>query len=182
MVVAERYEQLWQRLHEMREAWLELRITVREDRPLRQTTMLVESIGDDVDDGLAAVEDAVGAMADALQDSEDLRAGGRALGIVHSRLAQASDHYWLKIASVDRQRELQSLARRHGGEWISWARSVQDAHGRLPTEITAANEELRRAWSDLVERAASGSGSSNIGQDASASSAGAGSGAELRGR
>jgi hypothetical protein len=182
MVVAERYSQLWQRLHEMREAWLELRITVREDRPLGQATMLVESIGDDVDDGLAAVEEAVGAVTGALQDSEDLRAGGRALGVVHSRLAQASDRYWLNIASVTRQRELQSLARRHGGEWMAWARSVQDAHGRLPTGITAANEELGHAWSDLVERAASGSTSSNIGQHASASGAGAGSGAELRGR
>jgi hypothetical protein len=182
MLVAERYAQLWQRLHEMREAWLELRITVREDRPLGQATMLVESLGDDVDDGLAAVEEAVGAVTRALQDSEDLRGGGRALGVVHSRLAQASDHYWRGIASADRQRELSSLARRHGGEWAAWAGSVQDAQGRLPTGISAVNDELRQAWTDLVERATSGSIPSNIGHHASVAGAAAGSGAELRGR
>jgi len=182
MVVGERYAQLWQRLHEVREAWVDLRITVREDRPLGEATMLVESIGDDVDDGLAAVEEAVRAVACALQDSEDLRGGGRALGVVHSRLAQACGHYWRGIASADRQRELQSLARRHGGEWAAWARSVQDAHGRLPTGISAVDDELRHAWTDLVERAATRALPTNSGQHASVSGAGAGSGAELRGR
>jgi hypothetical protein len=105
----------------------------------------------------------------ALQDSEDLRAGGRALSVVHRRVMQASDRYWLSIASLDRRRELESLARRHGGEWAAWARSVEDAQGRLPTGMTAVNEELRHAWTDLVERAATGSISSTAN-------------AELRGR
>jgi hypothetical protein len=185
MVVAERYRQLWERLHELREAWLELRITVREDRPRGEATMLVERVGDEVDDGVAALEEALGAVTGALQDPDDVRAGGGALSIVHQRLTATTDGYWQGLGSLERWRELRSLARRHGGEWAAWARSVDDARGRLPARMTAVSDELRHAWTELVERAASGSISvtaSSIGQHISVPGPAAAPGAERRGR
>jgi hypothetical protein len=170
MAVAERYEQLWTRLHELREAWLELRLTVGEDRPRGEGTMLVDRLGDEVDDGLAAVEEALAAVRAAMQEPDDIRAGARALSTAHGRLTQVADGYWRGPASLERQRQLHSLGRRRGGEWGAWVRSVDDAQGRFPASLTAVSEELRRTWLELVERAASGAislTSSSIGQQIS---------------
>jgi hypothetical protein len=170
MVVAERYQQLWTRLHELREALLELRITVGEDRPQGEATMLVERLGDDVDDGLAAVEEALEAVRGAMRDPDGVRAGGLALSTAHERLTRAADGYWQGLGSFERRRQLHSLGRRRGGEWGAWVRSVEDSHAGFPARLTAVSDELRRAWLELVERAASGTISltaSSIGQQIS---------------
>jgi hypothetical protein len=166
-MVVERYQRLWARMHELREAWVELRITVREDRPAGEATMLVDRLGDDVDDALGGLEEALGAVTGALGAPDDIRAGARALAIAHERVTQVAEGYWQGLGSLDRRRELDSLARRHGGEWAAWARSVEDLQGRLPAGLTAVSAELRRAWIELVERADSGSTSltaNSIGQ------------------
>ncbi len=157
-MLAERYQQLWTRMHALREAWLELRITVREDRPAGEATLLVEQVGDEVDDALGALEEALTAVSAALQAPGDVRAGAHALATAHARLTQAADGYWRGLGSVERRRELSSLARRRGGgEWAAWARSVDDAQARSPAHLTAISDELRHAWTELVELAASGS-------------------------
>lgn len=152
----ERYQQLWTRLHVLRETWLELRITVREDRPRGEATLLVDRLCDEADDGLSAIEDALTAVAGALEAPDDVRAAGRALGVTHERLARVGSDFWQSISSLERRRELHSLARRHGGEWAAWARSVEDGMARVPAGLAVADEELRRAWAEVVERAVSG--------------------------
>jgi hypothetical protein len=156
-MLVERYQQLWLAVREVSEAWEELRITVREDRPVGEAIMLVERLGDELDDGLATLQGARGAVQSALEAPDDLRAAGRALTMAHELVVRAVDGYWKGLGSIDRRRELDSLGRRHGGEWAAWARSVEDAQARLPSRLTTIAEELGRAWSELVDRAASGS-------------------------
>jgi hypothetical protein len=166
-MVAERYRELWGRMHELRETWLELRITVREDRPAGEATMLVDDLGDEVDDALGGLEEALAAVTGALQAPDDIRAGARALATAHERLTQIADGYWQGLGSLERRRELHSLARRRGGEWAAWAHGVDDIDARLPAGLTAVSTELGRAWTRLVERAESGPMSltaSSIGQ------------------
>jgi hypothetical protein len=154
IVVDERYQQLWSGLHALRETWLDLRITVREDRPAGEATLLVDRLCDEADDGLAAIEDGLTAVAGALAAPDDVHAGGRALAVAHEQLSRVGRDFWQRIGSLERRRELQSLARRHGGEWAAWAQSVDDGVVRVPGELAVADEELRRAWAELVERAA----------------------------
>jgi hypothetical protein len=153
IVVDDRYHQLWNGLHSLREAWLDMRITVREDRPRGEGTLLVDRLCDEADDGLGAIEDGLAAVARALAAPDDMRAGGRALAVAHDRLARVRRDLWQCIGSFERRRELQSLARRHGGEWAAWAQSVDDGVGRIPSVLAVADEELRQAWAELVEHA-----------------------------
>jgi hypothetical protein len=157
MTVADRYQELWARLHDLRDVWLGLRLTVREDRPPGEATLLVERVGDEIDDGLAALDDALGAIGGALDEPDDVRAGGRALALAHGRSADVAAAYWQGVGSPERRNELRSLARRHGRDWAAWARSVDDALQRVPVALTAVDRELGHAWAELVERAASGS-------------------------
>jgi hypothetical protein len=157
MMLTDRYQALWERMHALREAWLELRITVREDVPAGEPTMLVERVGDEIDDAVGAIEEALAALSAALHNPDDIRAGGRALATVHERLTRTADSYWRGLGSAERQRELDSLARRRGGEWAAWERSVDDAHARAPAHLTAISDGLCLAWTELVEVAASGS-------------------------
>jgi hypothetical protein len=152
-VVDDRYQQLWTRLHALRETWVELRITVREDRPPGEGTLLVDRLCDEADDGLGAIEDGLAAVARALAAPDDVRAGGRALAVAHEQLARVGRDFWECIGSFERRRELQSLARRHGGEWAAWAQSVDDGVGRIPNVLALADDELRQTWAELVEHA-----------------------------
>ena len=61
-MVDDRYHQLWNGLHSLREAWLDMRITVREDRPRGEGTLLVDRLCDEADDGLGAIEDGLAAV------------------------------------------------------------------------------------------------------------------------
>jgi hypothetical protein len=153
IVVDDRYLQLWNGLHALRETWLDMRITVREDRPHGEATLLVDRLCDEADDGLGAIEDGLTAVARALAAPDDVRAGGRALAVAHEQLARVERDFWECIGSFERRRELQSLARRHGGEWAAWAQSVDDGVGRIPRVLALADEELRHAWAELVEHA-----------------------------
>ena len=152
-MVDDRYQRLWNSMHALRETWLDMRITVREDRPRGEGTLLVDRLSDEADDGLGAIEDGLAAVARALAAPDDVRTGGRALAIAHEQLARVGRDFWECIGSFDRRRELQSLARRHGGEWAAWAQSVDDGVGRIPNVLALADEELRQAWAELVERA-----------------------------
>jgi hypothetical protein len=155
-MLAEHYRELWERMHELRETWLELRITVREDRPAGEATMLVDDLADGVDDALGGLEEALAAVTKALEAPDDIRAGARGLATAHERVTQIADAYWRALGSLERRRELHSLARRRGGEWAAWARGIEDVDARLPAGLTAVNAELGRAWTRLVERAQSG--------------------------
>lgn len=152
-MVDDRYQQLWNGLHALRETWLDMRITVREDRPPGEATLLVDRMCDEADDGLGAIEDGLAAVARALAVPDDVRTGGRALAVAHEQLARVGRDFWECIGSFERRRELQSLARRYGGEWAAWAQSVDDGVGRIPGVLAIAGEELRQAWAELVERA-----------------------------
>jgi hypothetical protein len=123
---------------------LELRITVREDRPAGEATMLVDDLADGVDDALGGLEEALAAVTKALEAPDDIRAGARGLATAHERVTQIADAYWRALGSLERRRELHSLARRRGVD------------ARLPAGLTAVNAELGRAWTRLVERAQSG--------------------------
>lgn len=153
MVVEARYQDLWASLHQLREAWLELRLTLQEDRPDGQSTLLVERLDDQADDGLGGLEEALAAVVTPLQAPDDVRAGGRALATAHERVGNVAHSYWTELGSAERHVQLRSLTRRRGGEWTAWARGFEDALDRIPPRLGQVDVALRQAWVELVERA-----------------------------
>ena len=133
MVVEQRYHELWESLHRLREAWQELRLVLREDRPSGERTLLVDWLDDRADDGLGGLDDALAAA--------------------HERIGSVARGYWNELGSPERQAQLRSLAHRRGGEWSAWGRGVDDALGRIPPCLGHVDDALRQAWLDLVERA-----------------------------
>jgi hypothetical protein len=156
MSVAERYAALWSALHGLREAWIDLRVTVQSDRPRDEGPLLLDRLDDELDDGLVVLDEAVAAVAGALQEPDALHAGGDALAVVHERVVRAGEGFWTGAGSCERRAELRSLGRRRGGEWPAWLLGVEAARGRVPAGLSAVQEALRHAWQALVERAARG--------------------------
>jgi hypothetical protein len=152
MVVEQRYQELWNALHQLRECWLELRLMLREDRPQRGATLLVEHLGDDADDGVGALDEALAAVVGLLQAPDDVRSGGRALDTAHRQVARVQRTYWTRLCSRERHAELRSLGRRRGGEWAVWTEGVPEALARVPARLGGVDDALRRAWLELVER------------------------------
>lgn len=145
-------EDLWGRLHELREAVLGLRLTVVEDRPRHDGTLFTDRLTDVAEELAAGLEEAIAAVGGALEHPSDVGAVRGALGLAHSRVVRTAKAFWEALGPADRRLELVRLGRR-GAEWRAWAGQVLDAAGRCPEPLAAADDALRRAWSEAVERA-----------------------------
>ena len=142
-------QQLWAALHGLREAWIELRLTAREDLPRDGGALAADEFGDHVDDGLGAVEEALAACARLVDCELSPRAAGMAAAVTGERLAAAARIHWRELAAHERQTELRSLARRRGPEWAAWLESVRGALAALPDHLEAAETALRGALLEL---------------------------------
>lgn len=143
-------EQLWT----LREALLSLRVTVVEDRPQRGETVLVEALGD-------AVEDLTGWLAESAatvdRTRRRVRHGNAAqivplLAAVDSHLQQI-EAALCQLHSYERLAPLLKMARQQGGEWMSWLHGVGEA--LKPTQPSAGDvrSALRRCWQAAIEHA-----------------------------
>jgi hypothetical protein len=152
MMLAERYQELWSRMHDLREAWLELGITVREDVPRDGGAMPAERLADRVDDAVGALEEAVTAATALLQDRP--RSGGAAppLARIGARLAETSRIYWRDLAAYGPQAELGALARRRGPEWSAWVAGLRQAYAPLADLQDGTEAAWRAVLLDLVDQ------------------------------
>jgi hypothetical protein len=144
-------EALWTAVNALREAWIELGLAVR-DHPRDGDNTLLVRLKDEVDDGLAAVNEALTSLVTGEPPE-------RALAAFHAQLDRARDCYWRGAGSVERRIALRSLGVRRGGEWTAWVPQVELAGARIPPAMTLADEALRRSWLELV---ASATGSQQI--------------------
>src|SRR5215213_8659314 len=107
-VVAEQYDELWAALHSLRDAWLELRITVQ-DRPRGDENALVTRLEDEVDDGVTAVDEAIASLLPRDGEPDEPRTRGRALAVAQEHLERARTQYWRGAGSHERLLALSSL-------------------------------------------------------------------------
>ena len=151
MVLDEHRQRLWASLHQLREAWIELRLTVREDVPRDGGAMAADELGDRIDDGLGALEEAIAASARLLDAGTSTREAGAAVALAGERLAEATRLHWRELAAHQRQTELRALARRRGPEWTAWHIGVSEALTPLPDRLETAEASLRGATLELLE-------------------------------
>jgi hypothetical protein len=153
MMLTDRYQALWERMHALREAWLELRITVREDVPVGDGAMPAERLGDHLDDALGTLEDALATASTLVQDETRPRDVTPGLAHVGERLAAASRIYARDVGAYAPQAELGALARRRGPQWAAWLTGVREAAAPIPDLDEATQAAWRAAVLELVDRA-----------------------------
>ena len=174
MAIEAAFQTLIGKLAAAREAFASLRLTAIEDRPLRDEVLLVERLGDAVDDLQGWLEEAVGAARDAQQAVRHPLDGYRAregLALAHERFIQLEYKFFFEGISYEEIGELSRFGRRRGREWLGWTGSVIQALDQCRAPLREVDEALLGCWRELSERLGAGSVSvqtTNIGQQISA--------------
>jgi len=170
LAIEDAFQHLVGRFEAATEGFQSLRLTVIEDRPTRGEVLLVERLGNLVEDlrgwlaeGQAAATDARQAVAHPL-DSYRAR---QSLGVANERFNRLEGQFFNEAVSHKTIDELERFARQRGGEWFGWSGSVVIALQSCREPLRALGEAILWAWQELSERLGSGSllvQNTNIGQ------------------
>jgi hypothetical protein len=155
------------RILAVQDALLALRVTAVEDGPTGQESVLVDTLGDAVDDALGLAREAFTAAAEALHDAEPPFDAERVrihLAACHDATARMLRRVLNDLYSPRRGDDLSRIARR-GRQWRMWSETVRDAAERCVPPLIDALESLAACWRDVSERSSMVSvHSTNVGQ------------------
>jgi hypothetical protein len=173
------FHELSVQLRRLRDTFLGVRLTVVEDKPLRDEVVLVDRFGDAVEDGLGWVEEALAAATEgehALGNPIDMYRARTGLTTCQERFNRLAQQFSSELVSYERLDELARFGRRRGGEWLRWARAVKQALEQCRQPLQEVNQALFLCWQELAERLGMTSVSvqnTTIGQQISAAELGA---------
>jgi hypothetical protein len=162
----------------LREALQSLRLTVVEDRPLGDGVLMMDRMGDAVEDLSGWLEEGSGA---ALQASKavvhpvDGQRAIRGLSQAHERFLQLEYQFFFGLASYPQLADLSKLGRSRGREWRAWSSSVREALDQTGRAVSELDHALLTTWQELAERVGTSAVSvqtTNIGQQISGREAG----------
>jgi hypothetical protein len=174
------FQNLVSKLGAVREAFESLRLTAVEDRPPRDEVLLVERMGNIVDDLPGWLEEAVAAAGEAQSAVRHPLDGYRtrvALALANDRFIRVKDKFFCEGISYEQINELTAFGRRRGREWLGWTGSVIQALDQCRAPLCDLDEALLLCWQELSERLGASSVSvqtTNIGQQISAAALAAG--------
>jgi hypothetical protein len=163
-----------------REAFEGLRLTAVEDRPLRDEVLLVERLGNAVDDLQGWLEEAAAAARDAqsaVRHPLDGYHACAALALANDRFIRLEYKFFCERVSYEEINDLTVFGRRRGREWLGWTGSVIQAFGQCRAPLRELDEALLLCWQELSERLGTSSvtvQTTNIGQQISAAAIAAG--------
>ncbi len=155
MAVETIFQDLVIRLRALREAAESLQITVVEDRPLSGGVLLVERLGNAVDDLRGWVEESLVAAGDALAavgNPLDQYRARTALANAHRLVLRVEYKFLSEEMSCAQLNELTKFGRRRGQEWFGWCGSVIQALTQCRGLVHEVDDALLLAWQDLTER------------------------------
>ena len=155
MAIEAAFLELSRAFNTLRDTLQSLGLTVVEDRPPQDEVLLVERLGNLVEDlrgwaeeGCASMEIAVRAAA----HPPDLHAARHALGI-------ANEHFILLeyriVGEALAHRTIDGLLRfghQRGREWLAWSKSVAQALDTCRAPLQALDEAFLQTWQELGER------------------------------
>jgi hypothetical protein len=158
----------------MRDALQSLGLTVIEDRPPRDEVLLVERLGNLVEDLRGWTEEgcrAAGEAQEATAHPADWHAVRRALAQANERLIVVEYRFFGDAVAYETTDALLHFGRQRGREWLGWSKSVVQALDACRAPLRALDEACLQAWQELGERLGARSVSlqtTNIGQQISA--------------
>lgn len=138
----------------MHEALQSLALTAIEDRPLRDAVLLVERLGNMVDDlrGWASEGRAFAVRAhSAASHPVDGYRAREALGNANKHFIEVEYRFFNEALSQETIGELSLFGRQRGGEWLGWAGSVVAALEACREPLRGLDEAILRAWQELSE-------------------------------
>jgi hypothetical protein len=151
----------------LQDALLALRVTAVEDGPSGQESVLVERLGDAVDDALGLVREAFTALGEGLRASQpplDAERVRISLSACQDALTRVLRRVLADLHSPRRGDDLSRIARR-GQQWRMWSEAVKDAAERCADPLCDAVGSLAACWRDVAERSAGVSvHATNVGQ------------------
>jgi hypothetical protein len=147
-----------------------LGLTVNEDRPPRDAVLLVERLGDLVEELRGWAADGLDAAAHAREGvahPPDFHRARLALGEAHERFIRLEYRFFDEAVAPGTIDGLARFGRQRGGEWLSWSRGVLSGLDACRAPLRSLDEALLSAWMELGDRLGSRSVSlqtTNIGQ------------------
>lgn len=138
MAIPTAFSCLDQELERLCDAFGALRMTVVEDRPLDEGTLLVDALGDLAEELLATSREAL------------LHARKGALPACHEVYHRLQRRFAADFVSYERIAELARLGRSRGGEWRAWAGSVRTGAEACRQPLEATGEALVACWREVA--------------------------------
>jgi hypothetical protein len=146
---------LLRKIEALREALLGLALTAIEDRPTSGEVLLVERLGDIVEDlrGLCEeMSEAANRARDAIADPADFNLGRRALASANERFIRLEYRFFGEGAAHHTIAELQRFGRERGREWLSWSGGAIQALESCRPPVRELDEAFLETWRELGER------------------------------
>lgn len=174
MALETTFQNLLDKFHHLRDALQGLHLTVIEDRPLRNEVLMVERLGDAVEDLRGWLEEGLSAATVALKavgNPFDGYGARQALACAHDRVLRLEYKFFFDVVSDERMHDLSRFGRQRGREWLGWAKSVREALSQCREPLREVDGVLLSSWQELAERLGSSAVSvqtTNIGQQISA--------------
>lgn len=139
----------------LREALQGLALTAIEDRPAHGQVLLVERLGDLVEDLRGWAEEAraaAGQASDALHHPADFTLARRALSAANELVLRLERRFFDEAVAHGTVSELLRFSGQRGGEWQSWTRGTVQALDVCRVPLGELDQALLRAWQELGER------------------------------
>lgn len=158
MALEKTFRELAGLLNKLRDQLQLLQLNIREDAPIEGAVVLVDKLGDAVDDSMGSLEAAREAIAEArssLIPPLRLDVAARALIKCHEHFHAVQLHFQSELISYDRLAGLTAFARSRSGEWSGWAKSVREGLDECRQPMDETNGALLACWGEIVEHSGS---------------------------
>ncbi len=174
MALERTFRELPDSLRRLRDCVLALQLTAREDVPKQGSVLLIDKLGDTVDDTLGWTEESLALSIAALQavtHPVDMEQARRALVECQEQFLRVQQCFLRELFSYELGKDLVAFGKTRQGEWRAWVKSVRQglAHCRIPLE--ECGRVLMHCWQDIAEHASAATMSvhtTNIGQQITA--------------
>lgn len=170
MPLQKTFRELSERLRTLRDSFLTVQLTIREDAPSEGGVVLVDNFGDALDDCVGWLEDGLTAAAEgeaALAAQPNLEVARRALANCQEQFQRMQQRFQAELVCYERLRDLTAFGRSRRGEWWAWVKTVRGGLEGCQMPMEQAVNCFLECWHELSERAAINSvyvQSTNIGQ------------------
>ncbi|HUN43651.1 MAG TPA: hypothetical protein VMU81_25425 [Acetobacteraceae bacterium] len=170
MAIEEAFERLVGTFSVAEETFQGLHLTVNEDRPTDGAVLMVERLGNLVQDLRGWLAEGHAAAIDAREAVNHPLNGHRArqaLGRANERFIRLEALFFNEAVSHRTIDGLERFGRTRGGEWFGWSGGVAMALQACREPLRALGEAILRAWQELSERLGAGSllvQNTNVGQ------------------
>ncbi len=142
-------------LSKLRDNLQMLQLNVREDAPTQGAVVLVDNLGNAVDDSLGSLHEALAALGEArkaLLPSFRRDAIARALARCQEHFHAVELRFQSELVSYERLTDLTEFARSRRGEWPAWIKSVRQGLDQCRQPLDEISKVLLACWQELTER------------------------------